>query len=69
MLRRSVVDNRDWNRIEVELGALLAPYPGTGRRQPVDPSCEEPKVSKTDVEAILKHIEEALREDEGEGSV
>ena len=56
--------NRDWNRIKDELGAPLATNREHGSRQPVSQSREGPEVSKTDAESILKHIEEALREDD-----
>jgi hypothetical protein len=57
-----VVGNRDWNRIEVELGAPLATNREQGSQQPVSQGRNGANVSKTDSEAILKHIEEALQE-------
>ena len=62
--RRTVVGNRDWNRIEAELETGLPGNREHGCRQPVNQSRNGPKVSKTDAESILKHIEEALRQDD-----
>lgn len=59
-----MVGNRDWNRIEAELEAGLPGNREHGRRQPVDQSRKGSKVSKTEAESILKHIEEALQEDD-----
>jgi hypothetical protein len=62
--QRTVVGNRGWNRIEAELEAGLPGKREPGRRQPVNQDRKGPKVSKTDAESILKHIEEALQEDD-----
>jgi hypothetical protein len=56
------VGTRDWNRIEAELGSALPANREPDRAQPVNPGCKGPKVSNTDAESILKHIEGALRE-------
>jgi hypothetical protein len=57
-----VAGNRDWNRIEAE---LETGFPGNRdhgrRRQPVNQSRKGPKISKTDAEWILKHIEDTDR--------
>ena len=68
MLRKgAAVDNRYWNRIEAELGAALPMNREHGRPQSVNPSRKAPNASKTDAESILKHIEEALHEDNDRG--
>lgn len=57
--------NRDWNRIEAELEARLPGKREPGRsRRLVNQSRKAPKVSNTDAESLLKHIEEALQEDD-----
>jgi len=57
-----VVGNRDWNRIEAELGATLL-----GNRdhaqQPANQRRKDPK-SKIDAESVLKQIKEALQQDD-----
>ena len=55
--------NRDWNRIEAELAARLPRKGEPHRRKLASQSRNGPKISKTDTESILKHIEEALQDD------
>jgi hypothetical protein len=60
MAQRTAVGNRDWNRIE-------AGFPrnrGPGRRPLAVQDRKGPKVSNTDTESLLKHIEQALQEDD-----
>ena len=59
--------NRDWNRIEAELGSALPGNREHARPQPVNRSRKAPPVSKNDAESILKHIEEALQEHDERG--
>jgi hypothetical protein len=56
------VGTRDWNRIEAELESALPANREPDRPRPANPGCKGPKVSSTDAESILKHIEEALQE-------
>jgi hypothetical protein len=63
----AVVDSRYWNRIEAELGAALPMNREHGRPPSVNPSHKRSNASKTDAESILKHIEEALQEDDDQG--
>jgi hypothetical protein len=56
-----VMGNRDWNRVESELRAGILRNHEQGSRHSVNERGEGSKVSKTDNESILKHIEEALQ--------
>jgi hypothetical protein len=58
------VGNRDWNRIEAELQAGLPRNREPGRCRQHVQSRNASILSKIDSESILKHIEEALREND-----
>jgi hypothetical protein len=58
----AAVNNRDWNRIESELGFLLAAIPGDQRKRAINVNIKRVKTPEIDTESILQHIEEALQE-------
>jgi hypothetical protein len=60
------VDNRDWNRIETELGSVLPGKQGHVRPRPAHSSRDAANMATADTDSILKHIEEALQEHEDE---
>jgi hypothetical protein len=59
-----MMGNRDWNRIEAELEAGLPGNHQHYRPKADNRSCKDHKLSKTGGASILKHIEEALQEDD-----
>jgi hypothetical protein len=60
------VDNRDWNRIETELGSVLPGNRRHVRPRPAHPDRNAANMATADTDSILKHIEEALQEHEDE---
>jgi hypothetical protein len=60
------VDNRDWNRIETELGSVLPKNHVHVRPRPSHPGRKAANMATADTDSILKHIEEALQEHDDE---
>ena len=58
-----MVVDRDWNRIEAELGATLLRNRDRVLSQPTYPRRKPPELAKNDSESILEHIKDALEKD------
>jgi hypothetical protein len=58
----AAVNNRDWDRIESELGSLLTAIHGDQRKQAINGNGKRFKTPEIDAASILQHIEEALQE-------
>jgi hypothetical protein len=62
-----VVGNRDWNRIEAELGTMPRKHRNLGQQPFTHQNSKNPKNSKNqkfseaDSNSILKHIKDALQ--------